>query len=75
MKNIEILKELEDRGLLKQLVVDGVIAPRVYTSMHIYYYVDAQQRAGVKKKMAVCHAAAVFSIAPRNIYRAISSLK
>lgn len=75
MKNIEILKDLEDKGFLKQLVFEGLISPKIQTYMHMYYHVDAQLTKKVSKHIAVCNTAAFFEISPRNVYKAIASLK
>jgi hypothetical protein len=75
MKNIEVLKDLEDKGLLKQLILNGLISSKISTYMHMYYHVDAQLKRKINKKQAVCHTAAFFSVSPRAVYRAIASLR
>lgn len=75
MSNIEILKELKERGLLKPLVQAGVVPVKVVTQMDIYYMHDAQIQSGVKPDKAVRHLATSFGVCKKTIYNAINSMK
>lgn len=75
MSNIEVLKDLKDRELLKPLVTAGIIPYKVMTYLDMYYYVDAQIKNGSSKTEAVCCASVAFNICESNVWRALASLK
>ena len=65
LTSIQILKDLEDRDLLRQLVKDGHVSPTVVARMQMYYQVDALVKCGDKRGHAVKMVAAMFSVTPR----------
>lgn len=74
MSNIETLKELKDRGLLKPLVMSGIISPAIVAKMEMYYAVDARVRTGSKKDKAVIAVACELKACRATVYNAIRSL-
>lgn len=74
MSNIEVLKDLHERQLLKPLVVGGLVPVKILTYMEYYYHVDAQVKTGTKPRQAVCMTAACFNVSPKTVSRAINSL-
>lgn len=75
MSNIEVLKDLQDRELLKPLVMGGIVPSKVLTYMEMFYHVDAQVKTGTKRRIAICMTAAKLNISPTTVYNALKSLK
>ena len=74
MSNIEVIKELHDRQVLKPLVKAGLFPYKLMTYVEVYYFVDSRMKLGVHKNAAVIEAACEFNISERSVYRAIKSL-
>ena len=74
MSNIEVLKELKDRELLKPLVMAGIIAPTVLRNMEIYYSVDAKVQTGTSKTKAVKETASCFNVEVDCVWKAIKRI-
>lgn len=74
MTNLEVLKQLKESGALISLVRGGLMPPKVYRHLEIYYFVDARIQAGLKKSHVVREASILFCIDERNVYRILNSL-
>jgi hypothetical protein len=74
ISNIEIIKELNDRELLRPLVMAGLIKPSIIRDLEVFYDVDRQVKTGQHKEMAVRLTAGKFGICRKTVYNAISSL-
>jgi hypothetical protein len=75
MSNIEVIKNLYDNQQLKPLITAGIIPAKVLTYMEIYYHVDAQCKANIKKVSAVRCTAVQFNVSEDMVYRAIRALR
>lgn len=75
ISNIEILKELKDRGVLKRLIASGIVPVKVALHIDIYWHVDAQRQSGIKRKRSVENTANAFGVCNATVYNALNSLK
>ena len=73
--NIEILKELKDRGLLRQMVVSGIVPIKVEVQAEMYYSVKAKIETGAKATKAVECTACDFNVSKRTVKRAVEAMK
>lgn len=75
ISNIEIIRELQQRELLRQLIVSGFIKPSIIRDLEIFYDVDRQVKSGQRKEMAVNLTAAKFGVCRKTVYSGIKSLR
>lgn len=74
MSNIEVLKELQERGALNALVKTGWVRANVRTAIEMYHHVNAQVLTGVHKTDACIATACSFGVSERTVWRALNSL-
>lgn len=74
MSNLDVIKDLYDKKLLKQLVVAGLFPAKTLARLEMYYHVNSQMAAGVLKTHAVNNTSEKFSVTPDAVYKALKSL-
>jgi hypothetical protein len=74
ISNIQVIKELEEKGQLRGLIKAGYFPYKILYHMDIFYYVDAQIKSGVSKTEAVDSAHNHFNKDHRTIYRILKSM-
>lgn len=71
MRTIDILLDLENKGLLKKLYCSGVISSNMLLYKEIYLYVNAQQSLGVNQMKIISDTEDKFHLGQTTIYKAI----
>ena len=71
MRTIDILLDLENKGLLKKLYLSGVVASNMLLYKEIYLYVNAQESLGFNKMKIISDAEDKFGMKQTTIYKAI----
>lgn len=74
MSNIEILKELQDRGLSTGLIKAGWLRSSAIKTIEMYHHVNSQVLTGAHKTDAVIATSCEFGVSERTVWRSLNSL-
>lgn len=75
MRMIDLLNDLDARGALRALWDAGMLNSSTYTHREIYLAVDAQQRQGVTRSVAVTYVSERCGASERAVWLAISKME
>lgn len=71
----EILTDIEDKGELKTLVVNGFLSPCIIRNLTVWRYVDVRLKTGVNKERAVLEAQVDFKICRKTVFNILKTFK
>jgi hypothetical protein len=71
MKNIDILLDLEVKGVLKKMYRTGILPCKFETYKEIYLYVDAKKSVGIPIMTIISDVEEKFGVGQTTIYKAL----
>lgn len=73
---LQTLLSLKNNGTLKQLVLSGLMSPKVFMYLEIYLWIDARIKTGTKSLSGlVSDAEIVFDVSSATVWRSLRIAK
>jgi hypothetical protein len=73
---LQTLLQLKNSGVLKHLVLNGLMSPKIFMYLEIYLWVDARVKtSGKSLNTIITDAEVVFGVCRRTVWNALKAVK